>query len=173
MRPPRPRLAAAGPLAALAGLAALAALSRLGAAPGGAPLALVNESRSLPRGLYLRVPGPVEPGSVVAVPAPSSARSYLASLGAPAEARLLKRVAAAGETLACGEAGAVRLAALSAPVRARDRRGAPLPAWRGCRRLAADELFLLGDSAASFDSRYFGPVPRRAALGPYRRVLAW
>lgn len=55
----------------------------------------------------------------------------------------------------------------------RDRRGASLPAWRGCRTLAADELLLLGDTATSFDGRYFGPVRRAEVEGIYREVLQW
>ncbi|MFA4894720.1 MAG: hypothetical protein WC555_15275, partial [Brevundimonas sp.] len=60
-------------------------------------LALVNESPSLPRGVYLRRPG-AEPGrgAVVAIPQPAGARPYLAALGMPADVRLIKRVAAVG-----------------------------------------------------------------------------
>lgn len=162
MTPSRPRLALAG-----AALLALAA-----AAPGPRPL-LLNESPSLPRGLYALAPGPVAVGSVVAVVPPAGARPYLAGLGAPADARLLKRVAGAGGDLACAAGGAVVVRGRRAPVLTADRRGRRLPAWRGCRRLGPDELFLLGDTPASFDSRYFGPVRRKAAHGPYREVLTW
>ncbi len=44
--------------------------------------------------------------------------------------------------------------------------------WSGCRRLAAHELFLIAPaSAASFDSRYFGPVTRAQVIG--RAVPLW
>ena len=52
-------------------------------------------------------------------------------------------------------------------------RGAALPAWRECRILAPDEVFLLGDTPGSFDSRYFGPVRRSDVVGVYREVLTW
>jgi type IV secretory pathway protease TraF len=55
----------------------------------------------------------------------------------------------------------------------RDRRGAILPAWRECRVLEPDELFLLGDTPGSYDSRYFGPVRRSEVVGVYREVLTW
>ena len=50
----------------------------------------------------------------------------------------------------------------------------PLPRWQGCRRLGADELFLIAtDSAASFDSRYFGPVTRDRVIGRALPVWTW
>lgn len=56
------------------------------------------------------------------------------------------------------------------PVRARDGRGEPLPVWRGCRALGPAELFLLGDSPDSFDSRAFGPVDRSSVIGVFAAV---
>lgn len=137
-------------------------------------LALVNESPSLPRGVYLRRPG-AEPGrgAVVAIPQPAGARPYLAALGMPADVRLIKRVAAVGGDEVCADDGVVRTPAGRVRALARDRRGAPLTAWAGCRRLADGELFLLGDTAGSFDSRYFGPVARSGVDGVYREVLTW
>jgi len=47
-----------------------------------------------------------------------------------------------------------------------DRMGRPLPSWQQCRRLESGELFLLSvTNPASFDSRYFGPIPASAVLG--------
>ncbi|MFW2345454.1 MAG: S26 family signal peptidase [Brevundimonas mediterranea] len=48
-----------------------------------------------------------------------------------------------------------------------------MPQWSDCRRLAADEVFLVGDTAGSFDSRYFGPVRTAEVIGVYREVLTW
>ncbi|WP_332654518.1 S26 family signal peptidase [Brevundimonas sp.] len=137
-------------------------------------LALVNESPSLPRGLYLRVPGAqAARGAVVAVPAPPTARPYLSQLGAPADAKLLKRVAAVGGEQVCADPDQVRTPERRVAVARRDHRGRDLPAWRDCRRLAPDELFLLGDTPTSFDSRYFGPVRRAEVDGVYREALTW
>lgn len=162
------------PIACAAGLAALggfAAASR----PGPAPRLLVNESASVPRGLYLRRDGLApEPGRLVALRQPAGpARAYLRALGAPPEMRLLKRVAAAAGDPVCvrGRALATTTAAVSIP--ARDRRGVTLPSWRGCRRLGAGELLVLGDTPASFDSRHFGPIPRDQVDGVYVEVLRW
>lgn len=137
-------------------------------------IALVNESPSLPRGLYLRGPdGPLRRGDVTAVPQPDRARPYLASLGMPAEVLLIKRVAAIGGDRVCAEPGVVLAMGRRVEVQVRDRRGASLPVWRDCRRLAQGEVFLLGDTASSFDSRYFGPVQRSETTGRYREVLTW
>lgn len=137
-------------------------------------VALVNESPSLPRGLYIRHPGAeVGRGTTVAVPQPQAGRAYLAALGMPREVALIKRVAAIGGDQVCVSDDRVWTPAGVRDVRRRDSSGVVLPAWSGCRRLARDELFLLGDTAGSFDSRYFGPVSRSELLGIYREVLKW
>ncbi len=147
------------------------ALAGLAAAPPG--LLLVNETPSLPRGVYAPIPGTPGRGSIVALRAPPVASAYLRGLGAPADLQLLKRVAAEGGERVCAGAGVLRVGARVVPVRRRDRRRDPLPAWNQCRRLAADEVLLLGDSVTSFDSRYFGPVRRAELTGPYVRVWGW
>lgn len=136
-------------------------------------LALVNESPSLPRGLYLRIGTEIERGAVVAIAQPTEVRVYLSRLGMPSDVLLLKRVAAVGGDLVCAGFGTVRTPGRQVRTLDRDRQGAALPAWRECRRLARDEVFLLGDTPGSFDSRYFGPVLREEAKGVYREVLTW
>lgn len=156
----------AAPAAGLLGLAACVA-----AAPD---LLLVNESASLPKGLYRRTafttPGP---GDVVALAPPPDARGYLMLLGAPPDARLLKRVVAAGGQRVCASDGWVRLEGAALAVRREDRRGVVLPAWTACRVLDDQEIFVAGDTAESFDSRYFGPVRLSAVSGVYQEVLTW
>jgi type IV secretory pathway protease TraF len=137
-------------------------------------VALVNESPSVPRGLYLRQPGAAPArGAMVALPQPALARRYLGALGMPGEVLLIKRVAAVGGDRVCRHGAVVRTPGRVVPVLDRDRRGAVLPGWTGCRRLAADELFLLGDTPGSFDSRYFGPVRTRDLEGVFRETLTW
>lgn len=148
----------------------LAALAVGGEQP--AP-ALINESPSLPRGLYLRVDMAITPGAVVAVPQPLAVRPYLERLGMPRDVLLLKRVAALGGEGVCAVDGMVVTPERRARTADRDRHGAVLPAWRQCRVLAADEVFLLGDTPGSFDSRYFGPVRRSDVVGVYREILTW
>lgn len=154
-------------------LAVLLTLALAAGAPARPPPLLINESASLPRGLYLRTPARPATGSVVALPQPPAARAYLAGLGAPAEMRLLKRVAAVGGEVVCAQAGTLRWRHGRVRVAERDRRGSRLPAWSGCRALTANEVLVVGEGPLSFDSRYFGPVPRAALEGVYVEVLRW
>lgn len=151
-----------------AGLAA-----RLAAGAGAAPRLLINESPSVPRGLYVRRAAPPDPGRLVAVGQPEVARRYLRTLGAPPGMPLLKRVVASGGAWVCVASGRMRWAGGSAAILDRDRSGRPLPHWSGCRRLAPDERLLLGDTSTSFDSRYFGPAPAATVLGVYEEVWTW
>ncbi|CAN5308685.1 S26 family signal peptidase [soil metagenome] len=137
-------------------------------------LALVNESPSVPRGLYVRQPGGApERGAMVALPQPPTARRYLGGLGMPDEVLLIKRIAAVGGDPVCRQGRGIWMPDRVVPILDRDRRGAALPGWTGCRRLAPDELFLLGDTSGSFDSRYFGPVRIRDLEGLFREALTW
>lgn len=168
-RLPRLAILAAAPALALFALDALDAL-----AARRPMLALINESPSLPEGLYLRDPyGRPDRGAIVAVPQPAAVRSYLARRGMPADVRLIKRVAATDGDAVCSDGRWLVAPFRIVPVLARDRVGRRLPAWRGCRRLAPDERLLLGDTPDSLDSRYFGPVTTSRIEGVYRETLTW
>ncbi len=136
--------------------------------------ALVNESPSLPRGLYLRDWG-AEPrrGAVVAFSQPAEARPFLSRWGMPPDVLLIKRVAAAEGDAVCLEDGRLRTPGRLVPVRDRDRAGLALPRWSGCRRLDPGEVFLLGDTETSFDSRHFGPLRTEQLAGVYREGVRW
>ncbi|MFK0299550.1 S26 family signal peptidase [Brevundimonas sp. NPDC090276] len=135
--------------------------------------ALVNESPSLPRGLYVRISGAPARGATVATPPPASARPYLASLGASDDQLLLKRVAAVSGDRVCRKGDHVETPMGRVIVSRADRNGVGLSFWRGCRRLEPHEVFLLGDTPNSFDSRYFGPVDRSLIRGVYREAASW
>jgi type IV secretory pathway protease TraF len=154
---------------------AVAALASLGViAHPAAPLALLNESPSLPKGLYLRsLDQTPRRGDIVALEPPPAARRYLASLGMPASVPLLKRVAAVGGEPVCRGGAELRWPGRAVAALPRDRRGSALPAWSGCRRLGADELLVVGDTPTSFDSRYFGPVRRASLTGVYWEAVRW
>ncbi|MCH4267313.1 MAG: S26 family signal peptidase [Brevundimonas sp.] len=154
-------------------LAALSGLEALSVGRERPTLALINESPSLARGLYVRTGEKLSPGAIVAVPQTEAARPYLERLGMPADLLLLKRVVALGGERVCAADEGVMAPGRRAPRLERDRRGMDLPAWRECRALEPDELFLLGDTPGSFDSRYFGPVRRSDVVGVYREVLTW
>jgi type IV secretory pathway protease TraF len=147
----------------VAPLAALAVFGVVIHATG--PIAIVNETPSLPRGLYVRTAESISHGAVVAFAQPPQARAYLETLGYPEGAYLLKRVVAL-----VGERVDVR----ALPRLPADRRGTALPQAKATLILGSSEMFVLGDTGArSFDSRYFGPLPIGDAVGVYRLVWAW
>jgi conjugative transfer signal peptidase TraF len=134
-----------------------------------APRLLWNGSASVPIGFYS-----VEPvdelavtNLVVAIP-PNSLATFLDERGyVPLGVPLLKRILALHGQSVCrieltiSVDGIVMGTAL-----ARDRQGRPLPVWQGCRAITQGEVFLMNwDEPASFDGRYFGPIPVRAIIG--------
>jgi len=92
-------------LAILAAAPALALLA-LGALAARSPtLALINESPSLPQGLYLRDPyGRPDRGAIVALPQPAAVRPYLARWGTRVHAGGSRRLMAPGNRIDQGSA---------------------------------------------------------------------
>jgi conjugative transfer signal peptidase TraF len=154
---------------------ALLALIALGAATLTPPqLFLINETGSVPRGLYLRQADTLPArGALVSVRPPPAAQAYLGELGAPEGQALLKRVVGVPGDEVCSDGLLVRTPMRSVARRRTDRQGHPLPHWEGCGPLAPNEVFVLGDSLLSFDSRYFGPVPANTLGARFERVWAW
>jgi type IV secretory pathway protease TraF len=111
----------------------------------------------------------------VAVRLPAAAAELAASRGyLPMGVPLIKRVAAMRGQFVCVAAGAVYVDGVSmATLRAHDRVGRVLHAWRGCRTLGSGELFLLGDHDASFDSRYLGPLGTSYVIGRAVEMRPW
>lgn len=146
----------------------------LGAALLDGPLVLINTSPSEPPGLYRRSAGPPKVGALVAFRPPPAALGYLRqALPGRARGSLLKRVAAGPGAMACAAAELSIDGRRLGPIARRDRAGRALPRWRGCRRLAADEVMVFSDRIPnSFDSRYFGPVRRGEILGVYAPLWA-
>jgi type IV secretory pathway protease TraF len=140
------------------------------------PPAIINETISMQKGLYVRTGGvgDLKHGDIIAMPMNQNAKDYLGDqLGYPADTMLLKRVAALpGETV-CREAGTVTVPGRVVHADRRDRKGGLLPFWVGCHTLLPTEVFLLGDHLSSFDSRYFGPVLKRDLSGTYQEVISW
>jgi conjugative transfer signal peptidase TraF len=137
-------------------------------------VALVNETPSLPRGLYVRATDQtLRRGDVVAIAQPPGSRGYLASLHMPSDVKLLKRIVATAGDEVCREGDKVRWSGGGVQAFSHDRRGVPLPSWSGCRRLGDDQLLVLGDTPTSFDSRYFGPVRAASVTGVYVEALRW
>lgn len=128
------------------------------AAARGRPLLIYNPSNSVPAGFYVRVDREPERGDFVTVLAANVAPAYAAlrDYTDPSD-RFLKRIAAVGGQRVCAEGDTVAIDGAATVVRARyDSVGRSLPSWDGCRLLTTSEVFLLGDTADSFDGRYWG-----------------
>jgi type IV secretory pathway protease TraF len=149
----------------------VAALSMGLARAPAAPVVLFNGSDSVPKGFYRRVDAPVRPGVLIAFHVPMAARAYAARyLPARLRTSILKPAAAVRGASVCAVGPRLVIDGRTAAwISERDRRGVVLPRWQGCRRLGADEVFVLSTRIPnSFDSRYFGPVPASDVLGIYR-----
>jgi type IV secretory pathway protease TraF len=113
-----------------------------------APRLIWNASASVPIGLYAVHPaGRLRTGELLVVTPPEPLATFL-------DAR--RRT---GDTISID--GTAVGAALD-----RDHLGRSLPVWQGCRVIATGEVFLMNrQSVASFDGRYFGPLPTTAIVG--------
>lgn len=119
---------------------------------------LYNASPSVPVGFYRRDERSPELGALVTLRPPPSVRAYARSRGfdRPSD-RFIKRIAARAGQRVCARGGEVNIDGRATARRLRqDGVGRVLPYWQGCHRLAGDEVFLLGDTGASFDGRYWG-----------------
>ena len=133
---------------------------------------LYNHSPSIPVGFYLRTDGVVTRSAIVTVRASDVApiEARLRNFDGPRD-RFIKHVAGLGGDVVCASGSEVSINGRRVAVRsAADSRGRRLQDWQGCHRLRGDELFLLGDTPESFDSRYWGPVRRSQIEGVWRRL---
>jgi conjugative transfer signal peptidase TraF len=128
---------------------------------------IYNTTASAPVGLYWRDDHPPQIGDLVVVRAPQALAHWMAVRRyLPLNVPLIKRLAARGGQDVCVRNGVVLIdRAPVARARTRDRLGRVLTPWSGCRQLRPDEVLLINSEPASLDSRYFGPLDRRAILG--------
>ena len=141
-----------------------------------APLLLFNTTQSAPLGLYWLTPGRFSHGELVAVAPPvdlarwMAARHYL-----PMNVPLLKEIAATEGQVVCGLGDGLSIdGVVVARIRSHDRWGRALPTFQGCRRLTADQVFLLNRRAPdSLDGRYFGPLPIECVIGGAHPLWTW
>lgn len=139
---------------------------------------LINDSPSLPEGLWYIVPGAtVTPGKVIAFTPPDAALPYVRRhLKRYISQPLLKPVVAGAGARVCGDATggfSVDGNRLGFP-KAQDSRGNSVTPWTGCRTLTASEFAVFsGRIPNSYDSRYYGPIPRENIKGVYRPLWLW
>jgi len=130
------------------------------------PLKFVwNVSASVPVGLYKIEPaGQIEVTDLVAVNPPEPLTSFMIARGyIGRDVPLLKRVMGLPGQRVCRWGRSITVDGVPiGDALERDRIGRSLPIWRGCRRIADGELFLMNpDVSDSLDGRYFGPIAAR------------
>lgn len=127
-----------------------------------------NATASAPEGLYdLQRGGAWGRHDLVAVRPAAPLAAWLDRRGyAPSGVLLIKRVAALAPSTVCRHGAAIIIDHTpAAQAETYDHAGRPLPVWSGCRRLTANEIFLLNPAKGSLDSRYLGPLPRASVIG--------
>lgn len=134
------------------------------------PLRLVwNVSASAPIGLYAIEPARrLEVTDLLAITPPAALARFMVERGyVGAGVPLMKRVAALPGQEVCRRDRNIAVDGVAyGEALERDRMGRLLPVWRGCRRIAQGELFLMNfDVPDSLDGRYFGPLPANIVIG--------
>ena len=131
-----------------------------------------NATPSIPVGVYRATGGTAQKGDLVAFCPPAAPpflealrRRYIEPGDCPSGSyEMMKRILAAkGDRVEIGGQGVRvngRLVPDSAP---------QLAAWT----LGDGEILVLGDSAASFDGRYFGPISARQVTASIKPVVTW
>jgi len=133
------------------------------------PKLIWNASASAPVGLYaVRPIGALFDSELVAVMPPEPVATFLSrGVYLPPGVPLMKHVLALPGQTVCRDRLLIIVDGIEVgEAQARDRRGRDLPAWRGCRTLQLDEVFLMNPGVAdSLDGRYFGPLPASSIIG--------
>jgi conjugative transfer signal peptidase TraF len=139
------------------------------------PVLIWNASASVPVGMFTLHPvGHLEMADLVAVAPPEALATFLAKRGyLPRGVPILKRVLGLPGQQVCRIARTITVDGIEmGTALEHDSAGRDLPAWHGCRTVAADEIFLMNwQSADSFDGRYFGPLPAEMIIG--RALRLW
>jgi conjugative transfer signal peptidase TraF len=136
-----------------------------------------NPTASAPRGWYLIAPATeFKVNDFVLAQLPEGARRLASERRyLPSNVPLLKRIGARSPQFVCVRGRSLWIdGALAATALTHDGRGRDLAVWTGCRVLNPDELLLLShENAASFDSRYFGPIHSINVIGKASPVWTW
>lgn len=133
-------------------------------------LIIYNPTPSVEEGFYVYAGQEYGRGQIILFSTPQAVKDYTAAnyAAAPLE-HFLKPVLAAKGDHVCYRQGQFFLnGAFLSDVQKYDSAGKPLPVWKGCRVLGADEYFVFSDRVRnSFDSRYYGPVPEKDIVGVF------
>jgi len=128
---------------------------------------LFNHSPSVPVGFYVRETSPPTHGMFVTVRARDVAPAQAAAHNYDDEGdRFIKRLTAMAGQEVCSDGRVLSIDDVEAAI-VQNGAGAP-QGWIGCRTLGSTEILLLGDSANSFDGRYWGPISTDLVEGVWR-----
>ena len=128
---------------------------------------LFNHSPSVPVGFYVRDSSHLTRGMFVTVRARDVAPIEAAAHDYDDESdRFIKRLAAIAGQHVCSDGRTLSVDGVEVAT-VQNRTGAP-QGWVGCRTLTSSEILLLGDSADSFDGRYWGPIREDLIEGVWR-----
>ena len=133
------------------------------------PLLLWNASASAPLGLYaIRKMAVATAGALAVIEPPDNVARFAAEraylpLGVP----MLKHIEGLPGNQVCRAGSVITVNGLAVGAALeRDRAGRALPDWRGCRIIAAGEVFVMNRKVEdSLDGRYFGPFPASSIVG--------
>ncbi|RYD84326.1 MAG: S26 family signal peptidase [Verrucomicrobiaceae bacterium] len=133
-----------------------------------------NTSQSAPTGIYWIDQGRWDVGERVAVRPSRELAIDLDARGIlPSGKLLIKRIAAGEGDRVCRLSDAISINGFwVVSAKTSTSTGAKLPAWEGCQVLSAGDVFLLGDTANSYDGRYFGVTHQNEILGQVTLVLS-
>jgi conjugative transfer signal peptidase TraF len=132
-----------------------------------APVILWNASPSVPIGLYRVTSQPSQTAALAVIRLPETLRVLAEARGYLGRGVLLIKpvIAGAGDTVCRYGALVTIKGRIAARARTLDAAGRSLPAWSGCFRLRANDIFVLAADPDSFDSRYIGPIDRAHVVG--------
>ena len=134
-----------------------------------------NVTVSAPQGLYHIERAPWRVGDRVALLPAEWLAADLAMRGILPKGKLLiKRVAAADKDAVCRRGKIITINGIFVTqAKQSDSHGGPLPSWQGCSTLHKGQVFLLGDTAGSYDGRYFGVTSADQIVGRVDLLLAF
>ncbi|MDI1364832.1 MAG: conjugative transfer signal peptidase TraF [bacterium] len=144
----------------------------------------VNMTRSIPLGFYRTTSEPVQKGAYVMFCPPKRElfalalkRRYIEPGDCPGgRYPMMKRILAAKNDRVQIGANGVVINGVPVPnsiPRLHDGAGRPLPHFVGSGKVAAGDVIVIGESKVSFDSRYFGPIPREQISTVIRPIVTW
>jgi type IV secretory pathway protease TraF len=134
-----------------------------------------NVTASAPPGLYSIAHADARIGDRVAIQPEILLAVDLERRGILRRGKVLikKIIAGQGDTVCRDGAYVTVNGSLVAVARSQSGSGMSLPVWLGCRTLEHADVFLLGDTADSYDGRYFGITRRDEVIGPVRLVISF